>query len=272
MAAFPLCAQFPPSRIASGPRNPLAGQADAVSAGCKGVRQLLQRAVMARMVKEGRGPNLTMGRRFGAWTIEGYSPPSVRVSPERTCLTTSLLDDDTWRVLVAFVRSLSAPANESKLPGDPDAGAAIFFGKGGCDGCNMIRGAWGDSSGRTSLTPVRSTRRRSCAKRFLNPSARIADGYQGVTATMQDGVKISGVARNDDDYSIQILDKKGDLHLLSKSNLRDVLFQKNSLMPGDYGRRLTADEISNVLAFLSRQSVRPPGERPVDPRTRGVRR
>jgi hypothetical protein len=89
---------------------------------------------------------------------------------------------------------------------------------------------------------------------------------------MQDGAKLSGVARNDDNYSVQILGAKGDLHLLSKADLREVLFQKNSLMPADYARRLTPDEISNVLAFLSRQSVRPPGERPVDPRTRGLRR
>src|SRR2546430_850178 len=68
---------------------------------------------------------------------------------------------------------------------------------------------------------------------LLKPSARITDGYQGVTATALDGAKISGVARNNDDFSIQILDAKGDLHLLSKAKLRDVLFQKNSLMPED---------------------------------------
>jgi putative heme-binding domain-containing protein len=107
---------------------------------------------------------------------------------------------------------------------------------------------------------------------LLKPSARIADGYLGVTATTLDGAKISGVARNNDDFSIQILDAKGDLHLLSKSNLSDVLFQKNSLMPEDYGRRLAPEEITNVLAFLSRQSVRPPGERGMEPRPRGGRR
>ena len=80
------------------------------------------------------------------------------------------------------------------------------------------------------------------------------------------------MARNNDDFSIQILDAKGDLHLLSKAKLRDVVFQKNSLMPEDYGRRLTAEEIANVLAFLSRQSVRPPGERGMNSRTRGGRR
>jgi hypothetical protein len=30
-------------------------------------------------------------------------------------------------------------------------------------------------------------------------------------------------------------------------------------MPDDYSQRLSAAEIENLLAFLSRQSVRPPG-------------
>jgi cytochrome c oxidase cbb3-type subunit 3 len=268
MAALPLCAQFPRPEPAAD-RNPLAGQADAVSAGAK-VFATSCSGCHGANGEGGRGPNLTMGRAIrrlndrGIFTTIRTGVPGTDMPP------TSLPDDDTWR-LVAFVRNLSAPANESKLPGDPDAGAAIFFGKGGCDRCHMIRGRGGflgpDLTDAGALHTVPQLR-----EALLKPNARIADGYQGVTATMQDGAKISGVARNDDDYSIQILDSKGDLHLLSKSNLRDVLFQKNSLMPGDYGSRLTTDEISNVLAFLSRQSVRPPGERPVDPRTRGLRR
>jgi mono/diheme cytochrome c family protein len=55
---------------------------------------------------------------------------------------TNLPDDETWR-LVAFVRDLSAPAFESQLPGDLEAGATIFFGKGGCSGCHMIHGRGG---------------------------------------------------------------------------------------------------------------------------------
>src|SRR5260370_37834062 len=54
----------------------------------------------------------------------------------------NLPDDQVWR-LVAFVRDLSAAAYESKVAGDAEAGASIFFGKGGCSGCHMIRGRGG---------------------------------------------------------------------------------------------------------------------------------
>ena len=68
-----------------------------------------------------------------------------------------------------------------------------------------------------------------------------------------------------------LLDSKGELHLIAKDKVRDTLFRTRSLMPEDYGQRLTADELANVVAFLGSQSVRPPGER--EPaRARGNRR
>jgi putative heme-binding domain-containing protein len=266
--ALPLCAQLPRPDSPSD-RNPLVGQPDAVLAGAK-VFATSCSGCHGANGEGGRGPNLTMGRAIRRLNDRGMFATIRTGVPGTDMPPTNLPDDDTWR-LVAFVRNLSAPANESKLPGDPDAGAAIFFGKGGCADCHMIRGRGGflgpDLTDAGALHTVPQLR-----ESLLKPNARIADGYQGVTATMQDGAKLSGVARNDDNYSVQILGAKGDLHLLSKADLREVLFQKNSLMPADYARRLTPDEISNVLAFLSRQSVRPPGERPVDPRTRGLRR
>ena len=49
---------------------------------------------------------------------------------------------------------------------------------------------------------------------LLQPSARIVDGFDGVTVTLRDGTAIKGVARNNNNYSIQVLDAKGELRLL----------------------------------------------------------
>ena len=172
---------------------------------------------------------------------------------------TNLPDDQIWRV-AAFVRALSAPAYESKLPGNPDAGAEIFLGKGRCAGCHMVRGRGGYPG--PDLTDIGALRTVfQLREAVLKPSARITDGYEGVTVTLVDGATVRGVAKNYNNYSIQILDSKGSLHLLAKDNLREALFRINSLMPADYAKRLSAEEVANVLAFLGRQSVRPPGER-----------
>jgi hypothetical protein len=74
--------------------------------------------------------------------------------------------------------------------------------------------------------------------------------------TTTGGQVIEGVCKNNTNYSIQVMDSKGDLHLLEKQNLTEVVFKKGSLMPGNYGKRLTPSEVDDVLAFLSRQSMR----------------
>jgi quinoprotein glucose dehydrogenase len=92
---------------------------------------------------------------------------------------------------------------------------------------------------------------------ILDPDARIADGFQGVTVTTRDGKKITGVAKDNTNYAIQILDARGEVHRLRKQDLSEVVFRKKSVMPGDYKQRLSAGELENLLAFLSRQSLRP---------------
>ena len=164
-------------------------------------------------------------------------------------------EESIWQ-LVAFVRGLNAPAFESNVPGNAEAGSAVFYGKGGCTGCHMIRGRGGYVG--PDLSNIGMGRSyRLLKEALLEPSARLALGFQAVSVTTGDGRKINGVAKNNTNYSIQVLDAKGELHLLEKKDLREVVFHTQSLMPGDYGKRLTAAEVENVLAFLSRQSLRP---------------
>src|SRR5436190_10230697 len=239
-------------------RNPFAAQPDAILAG----RNLFMASCSGchgANAEGGRGPNLTEGRQIRRLR-DGALFASIKSGVPGTDMPPSnLAEDQIWR-LVAFVRDLSAAAYESKVAGDAEQGASIFFGKGGCSGCHMIRGRGGFIG--PDLTDIGALRTvPQLRESLLKPSARIVDGYEGVTVTLRDGSKISGVARNSNNYSMQILDAKGSLRLLATDELRAVEFRKSSLMPEDYGKRLASAQIDNLLAFLSRQSVRPPGER-----------
>jgi hypothetical protein len=75
--------------------------------------------------------------------------------------------------------------------------------------------------------------------------------------TLGNGETIRGVARNTSNYSIQLLDADGELRLLSKSEVAKVDFPKDSWMPANYAERLSRQQVTDLLAFLSRQSVRP---------------
>lgn len=234
-------------------KNPLSGQPEAIAAG----RKLFVEGCSGchgPNGEGGRGPNLAKGDQVrGATDKHLYS--AIRNGLPGTDMPPSRLPDEKIWQLVTFVRSLSAPAFESILPGKPEAGEPVFFGKAGCVNCHTIRGRGGalgpdlSNIGRTrSLTQLRES--------LLDPGARITEGFRGVTVVTKDGRKIAGVAKDNTNYAIQILDAKGNLHLLEKRDLREVVFRKGPLMPADYKQRLTPDEVQNVLAFLARQSVR----------------
>ena len=168
---------------------------------------------------------------------------------------TNLPEDQIWQI-AAYVRSLTAPAIESPLPGDPSAGEALFHGKGGCHQCHCIRGRGGmlgpDLSNAGAQRPLEGLR-----ESILDPDADGFPGYRGVTALLKDGRTIQGVARNSTNYSVQIMDANGELHLLDMRAVKELKLAGHSPMPRDYKEKLSRREIDDLLAFLSRQTLRP---------------
>jgi cytochrome c oxidase cbb3-type subunit III len=167
----------------------------------------------------------------------------------------ALDEDQTWQV-VAFVRSLTAPAIETVVPGNPEAGDALFWGKAGCGGCHSIRGRGGklgpDLTNAGAMRPLPQLR-----QDILDPDAGGAAGYRTVNVVLRSGAKLQGVARNFTNYSLQLQDADGNLRLLSMADIREMTLARGSSMPKDYGKRLTAQELDDLLAYLSRQSARP---------------
>jgi putative heme-binding domain-containing protein len=167
----------------------------------------------------------------------------------------NLSEDDAWRV-VAFVRALTSPAIETPLAsGDPKAGETLFWGQAGCSGCHRIRGRGGalgpDLSNEGGTRPLPQIQRA-----IVDPDANGAVGYRSADVLLKNGKRLKGVARNHTNYSLQLQDADGNLHLISMAEVSEIRVARTSPMPKDYGRRLTREEIDNLVAYLSRQSVR----------------
>jgi hypothetical protein len=74
---------------------------------------------------------------------------------------------------------------------------------------------------------------------------------------MKDGSKISGHLLNQDTFTIQVLDTRERLVSVSRADVRDVTFVKESPMPSSRGK-LTADEVNDLVAYLiSLKGLRP---------------
>jgi cytochrome c oxidase cbb3-type subunit 3 len=175
---------------------------------------------------------------------------------------TTLSDDDTWK-LTAFLRALTGPASEAIIPGDAAAGEKIFWDqKAGCSECHAILGR-GNKMG-PDLSNIGGSRPIGLIREALipvknDPSHNYAlGGKEGVTVTMKSGVAIKGIARNRSNYSLQVVDTKGDLHLIRMTDVKELKILDHSLMPDDYATRLSSDEFRDLLAYLAQQSVRAP--------------
>ena len=161
-----------------------------------------------------------------------------------------LKDDEAWKI-VAFIQSLRAMAANVPVDGDQAQGADVFWGKGGCSQCHMVRGRGGilgpdltNLGGSRSLKDIRE------ALTVAKPKP--PRGYRPVTVVTNDGRTISGISKNEHNFSVQMLGDDNRIHLFSMDEIEKVDYGAKSLMPSDYGKRLTKTEFQNLLAFLSR--------------------
>src|SRR5262249_20832414 len=150
--------------------------------------------------------------------------------------------------LITAVLAAQQPSG-SRSPGE-----ALFFGKAGCGGCHEVNGRGGvtgpDLSGAGTRSPD------ELRAMILSPSnvgAAVAGrgGPSVVSVRTQDGREITGVRRNEDTFTLQMVDASGQLHLLDKNKLAEVRYENRSLMPGDYASRLSKEELQDLIAYLS---------------------
>jgi cytochrome c oxidase cbb3-type subunit III len=179
-----------------------------------------------------------------------------------------LQDDEIWKV-TAYLRGLRGTAIDAPAPGDVARGEAVFWGKGACGSCHVVNGKGGLVG--PDLTNLAGTRKTaSIVDALTKPLHKVfGDGgaipkilipnttYQPVRITTADGKVITGVLKNEDSYSLQVMGTDDRLHMFDRPKVK-VVYESTSLMPTDYDKRLAPEEFRNLLAFLTRLHVPPP--------------
>ena len=195
----------------------------------------------------GHGPDLTSGKwRWGGSDAEiqrnilsgipGTEMPATPVSQRE------------GEQIVTYLRSLGRSAPEQEAKGDPVAGRALFFGSAGCSRCHMFAGQGGRLGPDLSAPPT-GRRPVNFRQAILHPGEPQRRNYESVEVRLADGRLIRGVARNEDTFSIQIMDETEHLHMLLKSDLKEITHPRQSLMPRS---NLTGAELEHILAFLAK--------------------
>jgi putative heme-binding domain-containing protein len=150
--------------------------------------------------------------------------------------------------VIAFIRAGFDPKGRPIKVGSPPNGQAIVEGKGGCLACHRVHGR--GSRQAPDLSDIGLARTADAIHRTLtDPSAGMLPINRPIRLLMKDGRTIAGRRLNEDTFTVQLIDDKERLHSLDKSAIRSMTADTKSPMPS-YATRLTAEELSDVIAYL----------------------
>src|SRR4029077_6877143 len=127
---------------------------------------------------------------------------------------------------IAYLDSLHGPARVDR--GDAARGNALFWGKAQCGQCHMVAGRGGGIG--PELTFVGAVRSKSFLLRELRtPNEYIGKGYDTVVVTTTSGTQIRGLRKNEDAFSMKLMDLDENIRVFAKSDLQDIARREDSL-------------------------------------------
>lgn len=213
----------------------------------------------------GRGPDLTRAqKRHGNSdadlfrTINEGVPGTAMPPNGATQQGVGMTEEEIWQV-ISYIRSVQVKT-DARAEGDAAHGKQLFYGSAACSTCHMVEGKGGrlgpDLSG-TGL--ARSTD--YIVESIRNPSRRLAQGiseamkefsqeYETVSVTDERGQKFQGVVLNEDNFTLQMLDSREQLHLFEKDKLKAYQKSRESLMPKYDDKQLPEKDLRDLVAYL----------------------
>lgn len=236
--------------------NPYAGDPSAIRTGMTSFRG--QCAYCHGMDARGaKGPDLT-----GMWTtrteagvfeVVKRGVPGTEMPPAGPMLP----DDALWKTL-AYLRTLDAPAPSDPPPGDADRGERIF--RAHCISCHRVNGRGGVLG--PDLSRIGASRPRvALIRRVRGADEDFGAGYEPVTLTTPDGRVVRAAKKNEDLFSIQVMDIGQRLQGYLRSELREVRQEKQSLMPPFRANQLSDADLDDLVRYLSTLRGGAPGTR-----------
>ena len=233
-------------------KNPLAGNASAAEAGKRTYVNSCQ-ICHGGDGGGGRGPALAT-REFRHGSEDWQLFQSIRDGVPGTQMPGfGMSSEELWQV-VTYLRTLTPAGTEEAIQGDAPAGEQVFFGKGACQLCHQVNGRGGrvgpdlSTAGQWTVQALREA--------IVSPNEQEGRRPNVAVAKTKGGVETRGILKNEDSFSVQLMDVADEFHLLLKKDLAEFRYEDKSLMPDDYAKQLSPGELQNLLVFLKTLKVR----------------
>ena len=227
--------------------NPLAGNPEAILAGMGGFRQRCADC-HGTDAKGVRGPDITQVWSSGR-TDEGLFR-TIRAGVPNTEMPAFVAprtsDREVWQML-AFLRTVASPAPADPPRGNAENGARLF--RANCAACHRVNATGGRLG--PDLSRIGSARSRDVmAVRIRRGAEEFRAGYAPVTVTPADGAPIACVKKNEDLFSVQIMDARERIQGYEKDKVKAVVDGKKSAMPVFGPERLSDADLDDLLRYL----------------------
>lgn len=156
--------------------------------------------------------------------------------------------------VLAYLRVLQGAGRTTSLKGNPVSGRQIFFGRGACGECHMVNGAGGFLA--ADLSGYAKGRAESKIRgAILSPNTDLDTRRGTITVTTTAGQTYRGIIRNEDNFSLQMQTTDGAFHFFDKCELAKITHEPNSLMPADYGSKLSKTDLDDLISFLAQSAA-----------------
>jgi putative heme-binding domain-containing protein len=149
--------------------------------------------------------------------------------------------------------------------GDPRRGEALFFDPRGvgCGRCHSAAGRGSATIGPDLTGLGVKYDRAELIRSVLEPSSRIAVGYQPVVVSTRDGRVHSGVVRSETDDALELADSDAETTRISKRDIDVRRAGGVSIMPVGIAESLAPAEFADLISYLS--SLKQPATAPASP-------
>jgi cytochrome c oxidase cbb3-type subunit III len=213
----------------------------------------------------GRGPDLTRAQKKHGnsdgdlfRTINEGVPGTAMPPNGATQQGVGMTEEEIWQV-ISYIRGVQVKTSAAQS-GNAARGKELFAGSAACATCHMIEGKGGRLG--PDLTATGTARSVDyIVDSIRNPSRRLAQGiseamkefsqeYETVTVTDERGQKFQGVVLNEDNFTLQMMDTREQLHLFEKDKLRSLDKSRESLMPRYDEKMLPEKDLQDIVAYL----------------------
>jgi cytochrome c oxidase cbb3-type subunit III len=217
----------------------------------------------------GRGPDLTRTqKKHGSTDEELYHtineglPGTAMPANGTTGQGVGMTAEEVWEV-ITYIRSVE---KKTIVTGNAAKGDTLFHGTAGCAMCHMVNGKGGRLGPElSSIGEARSVD--SLVESVRNPNRRLAWGliestkefpqeYLSVNVETADGQKFSGVVLNEDNFTLQMMDMREQIHLFEKDKLKTCEISRESRMPAYDSKTLSDNDLQDIIAYLASVSAK----------------